>query len=124
MEKRNNIEVQSEDIGQGIKLIKIEGVLDTVTSPKADELISPLLDDGEVFIFDCTNLSYMNSTSLALMLKFHIHLQRMDKQFKVVIINKFLREIMDVSGALKVLDVYRTKEEAIESFQLKKIASR
>ena len=120
MEKRNNIEVQSEDIGKAIKLIKIEGVLDTVTSLKADELISPLLDDSEIFIFDCTNLSYMNSTGLALMLKFHIHLQRMDKQLKVVIINKFLREIMDVSGALKVLEVYRTKEEAIESIKLKK----
>ena len=120
MEKRNNIEVQSEDMGGAIKLIKIDGVLDTVTSPEADELISPLLDDSELFIFDCTNLSYMNSTGLALMLKFHIHLQRREKQFKVVIMNKFLREIMDVSGALKILEVYRTKEEAIESFQLKK----
>jgi anti-anti-sigma factor len=117
MESKINIEVRSEDIGEGIKLIRIDGALDTVTSPKADELISPLLDDSGLFIFDCTNLNYMNSTGLALMLKFHIHLQNREKQFKVVIMNKFLREIMDVSGALKILDVYRTKEEAIESFK-------
>ena len=121
MEKKdNNIEVQSEDIGRGIKLIKINGVLDTLTSPKADELISPLLDDSGLFIFDFTNLSYMNSTGLALILKFNIHLQRREKQLKVVIMNKLLRELMDVSGAIKILDVYRSKEEAIESFQFKK----
>jgi len=121
MEKKdNNIEVQSEDIGRGIKLIKINGVLDTLTSPKADELISPLLDDSGLFIFDFTNLSYMNSTGLALILKFNIQLQRREKQLKVVIMNKLLRELMDVSGAIKILDVYRSKEEAIESFQFKK----
>lgn len=91
MEKRNNIEVQSEDMGEAIKLIRIDGALDTVTSPKADELISALLDNSEVFIFDCTNLSYMNSAGLALMLKFHIHLQRRERQLRVVIINKLLR---------------------------------
>jgi len=115
-----NIEIESEDLGEAIKLIKIDGALDTITSPKADELISALLDNSEVFIFDCTNLIYMNSTGLALILKFHIHLQRMEKYLKVIIINKFLREIMDVSGALKILEVYRTKEEAIESVKLKK----
>lgn len=114
MEKKN-IEIQVGDAEGGIKLIKISGSLDTVTSPKVDETISPLLDGPENFIFDCTDLNYMNSTGLALILKYHIHLKRRNKYLKLVIINKLLREIMDVSGALKLLEVYRSKEEAIAS---------
>ncbi len=116
MEKRS-IEIQAENIAERIKLIKIGGVLDTITSAQAEETIGPLLADGEGFIFDCTNLEYMNSTGLALILGYYIHLKKRGKRLKLVVINKLLREILDISGALKLLEVCRTKEEALESLK-------
>ncbi len=114
IEKRD-VKIQVKDIEEGVKVIKIEGELDTLTSPQADKIISPLIAEGKSIIIDCNNLSYLNSTGLALLLKFYIQLRKRNSSLKIVNPSKFVYEAMDIFGVLKQLKIYKTQEEAIKS---------
>lgn len=97
------------------KIIIIDGTLDTVTSTQAEKIISPLVDQEKHLIVDCTNLSYVNSTGLAFLLKCYIQMKRREGDFKIVNPNKLIYEIMDITGALNLLEVFKNQEEAINS---------
>lgn len=97
------------------KIIVIDGTLDTVTSTQAERIVSPLIDKEKHLIVDCTSLSYVNSTGLAFLLKCYIQMKRRDGDLKIVNPNKLIREIMDITGALNLLEVYINREEAIKS---------
>lgn len=99
----------------GTKIVKIDGILDSITSVQAEKIIAPLIEEEKNLIFDCTNLSYVNSTGLALLLKCYIQMKRRGGIVKIVNPNKLIYEIMDITGALNLLEVYANQEEAIES---------
>ena len=75
------------------------------------------VEEGKDIIFDCADLNYINSTGLALILKYYIQMCRRKHNLKIVNLNKLVYEIMDISGALKLLKVYRTQEEATASLK-------
>lgn len=114
---KKDVKIHVNDIDKWIKIIKIDGELDTFTSTHADEIITPFIDEGKNIIIDCTNLSYVNSAGLALLLKYYIQMKRRNRELKIVNPNKFIYEMMDISGVLKLLEVYKTQEEAIESLK-------
>lgn len=97
------------------KIITITGSLDSVTSIQAEKNIGPLIEQEKHIIVDCTDLSYVNSTGLAFLLKCYIQMKRREGDFKIVNPNKLIYEIMDITGALNLLEVYNNREEAIKS---------
>lgn len=97
------------------KIITIIGSLDSVTSIQAEKNIGPLIEQEKHIIVDCTDLSYVNSTGLAFLLKCYIQMKRREGDFKIVNPNKLIYEIMDITGALNLLEVYNSREEAIKS---------
>jgi anti-anti-sigma factor len=107
------IEISNIAGNKDTKLVKIAGVLDTLTSPKVDETIGPLVNDGKPVVVDFRQVSYMNSTGLALLLKYAIQAKRRDTLFKIVGPNRFVHEVMDVSGAAKMLDLHQDIEGAL-----------
>lgn len=120
MEKETaRIEVREIGGQDKIKVIKISGTLDKITCPQAEQVINPLIASGNNLILDCTNLDYMNTIGLVLLMKCHIKLKRRNGSLKIVNPNKQIYEIMNVSGALKLLKVYSTQEEAIISIEEK-----
>ena len=114
MEKKK-INIVAKDIDEGVKLVTIEGELDTVTSTEADEIISCFIDENKDIIMDCVNLKYLNSTGLALLLKYHIQMKRRERSLRIIILNKFISELLEAAGATKLLEIYKTQGEAIES---------
>lgn len=109
------IEIKNVEGRTDTKIIRIDGTLDSVTSTQAEKTVNPLIDQEKHLIVDCTNLSYVNSTGLAFLLKCYIQMKRRDGDFKIVNPNKLIHEIMDITGALNLLEVYRSPEEAIKS---------
>lgn len=111
------VKIEQKDV-QGrndAKIIVIEGVLDTITSAQAEKIIGPLIEQERHLIVDCTSLSYVNSTGLAFLLKCYIQMKRREGDFKIVNPNKLIHEIMDITGALNLLEVYNNQQEAIKS---------
>ncbi len=113
--EQKDINITIEDRGANIKLIKLKGVLDTLTTPKLDEVMAELIkQEGLYLVANCSGLTYANSTGLASLILYHIQKKRRKGVFKLAALNDFIGELVDVSGAIKLLDIYKTEEEAIK----------
>lgn len=101
-----------------IKLVQLAGVLDTVTVEDADKIFNPFLDQqGLTVLVDCSRLKYMNSTGLANLMRYYIQLKRRQGALKLVAPSHYIKEIINVSGAFRLLEVYGSQQEAIESIK-------
>lgn len=108
-----------EERDSRIKLFKLDGVLDTLTTPKLDAFMSGYVHkEGTCVILDCSDLSYLNSFGLASLILYHIQLKRRGSILTLISLTDFVRELMDVSGASKLIDIYLSKEEAISKCKL------
>jgi len=116
METRK-VEVKIQELPEQkkVKLVEIKGVLDVLTVAHVERELNPLIEEGNYILIDCSKLSYMNTTGLVLLMKYQIKARRRNGAFKIISPSKNIYEIMDISGALKFLDVYETQKEALDS---------
>lgn len=118
-----DINISIEEKSSDVKLIRLEGILDAVTTPKLDSFMSSLVyRENTCIIADCSNLSYINSTGLASLILYHIQAKRRNGAFKLTSPSEFVKELMVVSGAKKILDIYETQDEAIKNWELSRKA--
>lgn len=112
------IEIHQAESDEKVKIVNIIGVLDTISSPKAEEVLNPLIgQDGNCIIVNCSKLSYMNSTGLALLMRYHVQMKRRKGSFKIVAPAAYTKEIIEVSGAIKLLEIYKNEQEATISWK-------
>lgn len=116
-QKGIKIEVKDVEVKGGVKLILIDGVLDVITSFKAELVVNPLVTKEKHLIFDCTNLNYMNTAGLVTLLKWSTQMKKKNGDFKLVNPNKIIYEILDLAGLVSLLEIYPTQEEALNSIR-------
>ena len=116
MESR--IELEYEDIkGVGnAKLVKFIGDLDATNVETVLEKVLNLLNDGFVYIVaDFTQLRYVNSTGLGILLHFSKMAKEKNGAFKIAKINENVYEIIEIIGATSLLEIFDEVEEAVKS---------
>lgn len=118
---KQDIKIKIDNIegGKAAKIIEINGILDRLTSQEVDKEVSPLIDENVNIIIDCSKLLYINSTGLSLFLKYCIQAKRRDISFIIFNPNPSVYEVMGVSGVAKFLEVYKTKEQALDKINKK-----
>ena len=117
MSEKLKIHIQDCNSKPEVKIVNIEGTLDMLAPPVLEKTIPPLIEQGYNIVFDCRNLEYVNSRGLVAFLEYSAKLKGKGKSFKVCNINKSVYETMDISGALKLLDIYDSLKDAIESIK-------
>ncbi len=95
------IEKQVTDSAMTIKVI---GRLDSVTSPQLEEVTSKELEGITDLTFDFSELEYISSAGLRVIL---ISQKTMNKQGKMRVtgINQEVRDIFEVTGFVDIIDV-------------------
>ena len=96
-----NINVKSE----GEKLtVKLEGRLDTTTSPELESELGMNLDGIKELVFDFNGLEYLSSAGLRVLLNAQ---KKMNQQgeMKVTGVSDAVKEIFDVTGFSDILTV-------------------
>lgn len=111
------VKIDNFEKREDVYLVGLEGVLDTLTVEEADNKINSLLDKDKIcLLLDCRSLRYVNSMGLAIILRYHIHLHRRGGALKLISPNKTLRGIIEVSGAIKLLNLYETESQAFQAW--------
>ena len=90
---------------EGMKAI-FKGRLDTPTAVKAQQEITPLLENADkTIILDCTNLQYISSSGLRLFLT--IRKETSAKGGKVIIenINEEIRKVFMMTGFFNLFEI-------------------
>lgn len=81
-----------------------EGRIDTVTAPEFEQKIVENLDGVSDLVLDMTNVKYVSSAGLRVILKVQ---KVMIKQgnMKLIGVNKSVMEVFEVTGFLKILKI-------------------
>lgn len=116
----SQIELEYEDIKgkKGAKLVRFIGDLDATNVETILEKVCNLLNEGYVHIVaDFKKLRYVNSTGLGILLHFSKAAKEKNGSFKIANINENVYEIIEIIGAMSLLDIYDELDEAIATLE-------
>ena len=85
-------------------VIALEGRLDTMTSPQLEAELKESLDGAESLTMDMSNLDYISSAGLRVLLSAHKAMAAKGGM-KVTHVNEIVREVFDVTGFADILTI-------------------
>ena len=110
------MEIKVRDVGE-VKVLQMEGSLDTQTSPQAQTLITQLIDQGATrIVVNFEKLDYVSSSGLRILLTTAKKLKANGGQLRVCGLNGDVQEAFKFAGFHMILTVKKTESEALEQF--------
>ncbi|HBD10143.1 MAG TPA: anti-anti-sigma factor [Syntrophobacteraceae bacterium] len=114
--RRKTVEV-NERRQNGIVVFGLKGRLDSNTSGDFEKQLLGRVQGGETqLVLDFSELDYISSAGLRVLLKAVKELKRSDGKLCVCAVKDYIREIFSLSGFLSFLPTYATLEEALHTF--------
>ena len=84
--------------------IALEGRLDTMTAPELEAELNSSLKSADSLVLDFSNLSYISSAGLRVLLSAHNALSAKGGM-KVKNVNEIVQEVLDVTGFSDILTI-------------------
>lgn len=84
--------------------LTIEGRLDTTTAPEFENTVSELLNGVSELVLDMTNLEYVSSAGLRVILKAQKIMSNVGKM-KLVGVNESVMEVFEITGFADILTI-------------------
>jgi anti-anti-sigma factor len=108
------ITIETDPSTQDLKIIAIQGSMDTVTLNEVDEKVLPIIDEGKSdIIFDLTNLNFLSSISMMKLIKYFIFLTNKKRLFMLIKPPEHIYESLKTAGVAKHLNMFDKREDAI-----------
>lgn len=98
-------------------IVKIQGELDHHTAEEIRNQIDYELDNNRVknILFDFSGLSFMDSSGIGVLMGRYKKASQRNGQVGLYHINPQVRRIFEISGLLRILKEYKSKEQALEN---------
>jgi anti-anti-sigma factor len=110
-----NIQATEQD---GITVIPLEGRLDGGNATVAETVFLQLLSEGrQRFVFDFSNLQYISSAGLRVILVAAKKLRASKGRMVCASLTEQVYDVFEMSGFTTILDIVSTKEEALAKLQ-------
>ena len=105
-------------INNSLIIIYPETRLDIQTSEEFEETVYKILQDypNHNLLIDLTKVDLVSSTSIRTFISIMRFLKTKNLNLKLVNANPLCKRVIDIVNLSKILEVYDTVEEAIESF--------
>jgi anti-sigma B factor antagonist len=107
------MKVNVQDIGD-TKIFAISGELDGKTSPEAQEQILPQAEGAEALVIDMSEVGYMSSAGLRMLLLIYRHIGASGGSVALVGLTEEIEDTMELTGFLKYFKTYDSVDDAIE----------
>ena len=109
------MEIQSEERG-GILVFSLAGSLDALTAGQAQKTIGAQFDDGQhQIVLDLGQVDFMSSSGLRLLVNMLKRSHDVGGVFCLASVQPDVRRTLEISGLERILDIYRSVEEAVGS---------
>jgi len=107
------IDVQTRDHGQHVAL---NGRLDTETSPELEKVVSPWIDNPNVYYvaFDLSDLEYISSAGLRVFFRLRNSLEAHDGTLLVSNLQPQVQKVFDIVKAMPSVNVFTSIAELDE----------
>ena len=104
-------------IDKQILFVKIKGELDHHTAKEIRNKIDFELDHNRVknILFDFSELSFMDSSGIGVIMGRYKKISQKNGQVGIYHINPQVRRIFEISGLLRILQEFKSKEQAVDN---------
>ena len=83
----------------------IEGRLDTTTAPRLQEVLLPAFDETKEITLDFTNLDYVSSAGLRVLLMGHKEAKKKGGAMTVINVSPDVLEVLEMTGFTDMLSI-------------------
>ncbi len=108
---------------EGVTIVEITGDLDTVSSRAAQTQILPMVKPRGKLILDFTQVTYMSSAGLRVLLSLYRHSANQDGELVLVGLTAEIRDTMEVTGFLDFFTACPSMQEAMQHLGLEQASS-
>ncbi len=110
------MEIAVSDAG-GVKVVRIEGKLDTQTFADAQTQLTQLIDQGATkLVVNFEKLDYISSAGLDVLLKAAKQLKGNNGELRICSLNEFVQEVFEISGFSIILSVFNSESDTLSRF--------
>lgn len=101
---------------EGFQVLRLSGHLDTKTGPVLEERLLEIEDAGtDRILIDCSDLEYVASTGLRVILAAAKRAGASGGMFRLCSMSDFVREVFDLTGFSKIIEIYDSEQDAVSS---------
>ena len=110
------MQITTRDVND-VKVVQIEGELDTGSSPEAQQQLDQLREQGvKKILLDMTKLDFISSAGLRVVLATAQELKQAGGDLRVCSLNESIKEVFDISGFSNLLMVLDDETKALSGF--------
>jgi len=101
----------------GVSVIDVSGQLDAFTTPDVKAEFKKLTDARNYkLVLNLQKVDYVNSTGIGAIVAVAQQVRRRKGDLKLFGMKEDIRKVFDLVGASKILEIFETEQEAINSF--------
>ncbi len=111
------MEATVEKIGDIIILKPVQGRLDASTVKEFKDNVAASVDPKSKVVFDMSQLQFVDSTGLAAIVSFLKQSKAAGGDLKLCGLSQSVQKLFELVRLHKIVNIFNTKEEAINAFQ-------
>ncbi len=108
------VEITVEQEGD-VYIVMLDGRIDASTTPIVEKKLANLLDISKKIIVDFTDVGYLSSAGMRLLLSMTKKMQAKEGQAVFFAMSDDVLEIIKMAGFERILKIVKTKSEALKS---------
>ncbi len=109
-----NFEIKTDELGDDAYVISLAGEVDLYTAPEfKQQLLEVISQGGKNVIVDFSNTTFIDSTTLGVLVGGVTRLRTNDGQLSLVCSDRNITKIFEITGLDRVFTIHATREEAL-----------
>ena len=109
-----NFDIKTEQLGDDAYVISLAGEVDLYTAPEfKQQLLEVIGQGGKQVVVDFTNTTFIDSTTLGVLVGGVKRLRTNDGQLSLVCSDRNITKIFEITGLDRVFTIYPTRGEAV-----------
>jgi len=109
-----NFDIRTEQLGDDAYVISLAGEVDLYTAPEfKQQLLEVIGQGGKQVIVDFTDTTFIDSTTLGVLVGGVKRLRTNDGQLSLVCSDRNIVKIFEITGLDRVFTIHPTREEAL-----------
>ncbi|MGH3102895.1 MAG: STAS domain-containing protein [Gaiellaceae bacterium] len=110
-----NFDIKTEQLAEHSYVISLAGEVDLYTAPEfKQQLLEVISQGGNKVIVDFTDTTFIDSTTLGVLVGGVKRLRSNDGQLALVCNDRNITKIFEITGLDRVFTIYPTRDEAVD----------
>lgn len=106
-----NVSIKEREESGGITTLEVAGEIDAFTSPQLKEKLMPLCQDSRVVYLDLTQVDYIDSTGLGVLIGAYKSLRAASGRFVIRGVSPRLERLFRITGLNEIIEIEGTQED-------------